>query len=176
MKKALLGVIIACCMAALAKSTEKCSLSESEVSAIKTFFNDVKEAVNAKDAERVKKMSGETWKQWVEAMADGERFETFDVLNITTGEQTNAVVLHGMAYGFHVFMAQSASNPDIVVLVADGVRRTEVGQLQGVGNGIVLDGVVRGVSIDEVSVEIKHVVQVVIRIVDVLVIDVKGVA
>lgn len=92
MKKALLGVIIACCMAALAKSTEKCSLPESEVSAIKTFFNDVKEAVNAKDAERVKKMSGETWKQWVEAMADGERFETFDVLNITTGEQTNAVV------------------------------------------------------------------------------------
>ena len=67
-------------------------LPEKDSAAIKAFFVDFKDALNAKDIERVKKMSGDAWKQWMETMNDGGRFEALDVLSITTGEQTNAVV------------------------------------------------------------------------------------
>ena len=64
--------------------------------------------------------------------------------------------------GFHVFVPQTTGNPEKIRLVSDGVCRAEVGQLQGVGNGEVLYGVVGGIGVDVVSVKIKHVVQVMI--------------
>lgn len=93
MSKKMLAVAFAVgCMWFIAVGEESQYPSAKESTEIAAFFKDFGEALNTKDAERVKKMSGETWKQWVEAMDDGGRFETFDVLGVTTGEQTNAVV------------------------------------------------------------------------------------
>ena len=67
-------------------------MSDGEQAVIKAFFADFKDAFNAKDVDRVKKMSGDTWKQWQEAMNDDGRFDALEVLSITAGKQTNAVV------------------------------------------------------------------------------------
>ena len=90
--KMLVAAFAVGCMSFIAAGEESRQPPAKESTEIAAFFKDFVEALNAKDAERVKKMSGETWKQWVEAMYDGGRFEAFDVLSVAMGEQTNAVV------------------------------------------------------------------------------------
>ena len=85
-------MMIMMCAQLIADSAEHGALPADEKAAIKTFFNDFKGALNAKDVESVKRMSGEAWKQWMETLDDGGRFEALDVLSITAGKQTNAVV------------------------------------------------------------------------------------
>lgn len=65
-------------------------LSGKEVDAIKAFFGGFKEAFNSKDIERVKKMSGNTWRHWSKAINEG-KFESVEILDIVVGNQTNVI-------------------------------------------------------------------------------------
>ena len=103
-------------------------------------------------------------------------FPDFEQTDVGAGEQAEAVVLHLRTDGFHVLMSQTAGNSEKIMLVADGVGRAEVGQLQGVGDGIILDRVVCGVGVYEVAVPIKNVVQVVIGEMDGVIVEVESVA
>jgi len=58
---------------------------------------------------------------------------------------------------------QAARDPEKIGLIAGGVGWSEVRQLQGVGDGVVLYGVVGGVSADIVSVDVEQIVQVIIK-------------
>ena len=73
----------------------KCDLEQpfpdSERVAILSFFEDFKEAINAKDAERIKVLSGKTWKHWSRAINDGGVLESIEVLSINADSRTNVV-------------------------------------------------------------------------------------
>ena len=60
-------------------------------------------------------------------------------------------------------MSQPAGKPDEIGLVADGIDRTVVGELQGIGHADVLDGVVGGVGAHIITVTVEEVVQVVVQ-------------
>ena len=86
----LIAVSVAAVIGAHALADEQaiCPLLDDDVAAIKTFFKDFMEAFNAKDVERVKRMSGDTWNHWAKSMNEG-RFESVEILAITTENQTN---------------------------------------------------------------------------------------
>lgn len=65
-------------------------LPENDGDAIKAFFNDFKEAFNAKDVKRVKQMSDGTWDHWSKAINEG-MLESVEILDITTDKQTNVI-------------------------------------------------------------------------------------
>ena len=65
-------------------------LPDGEQAVIKVFFNEFKKAFNAKDVERVKKMSGDTWSHWSKALNEG-KLESVEILDITTDKQTNVI-------------------------------------------------------------------------------------
>ena len=85
-------IVVAClvcaCYSAAAELSQR--LPEKESAAIKAFFADFKAAFNAKNIERVKKMSGGTWKHWSKAINEG-RFESVEIMDISVGDQTNVI-------------------------------------------------------------------------------------
>ena len=85
-------IVVACLVCAYYSAVAEHAqwLSEKESAAIKGFFEDFREAFNAKDVERVKKMSGNTWNHWSKAINEG-RFESVEILDITVGNQTNVI-------------------------------------------------------------------------------------
>lgn len=85
-KTIVVACIVCACYSAAAEHAQR--LPEKESAAIKAFFADFKEAFNAKDVERVKKMSGDTWNHWSKAINEG-RFESVEIQDISVGEQTN---------------------------------------------------------------------------------------
>ncbi|MBQ6136774.1 MAG: hypothetical protein IJI73_05330 [Kiritimatiellae bacterium] len=69
----------------------ECNLPVAETAAIQSFFDDFKVAVNAKDAVRVKALSGKTWKHWSMAINDKGVFDAIEILDFKVGATTNVV-------------------------------------------------------------------------------------
>ena len=90
------------------------------------------------------------------------QFPDFKQSDAGACEQTETVVMRPRADGAHILMPQSTRNSEKIGLVADSICRAEVRQLQGVGDRVVLDGVVGCVGADVVAVTVEDVVQVVV--------------
>ena len=88
----LIVVSVAAVIGALSLASErvKCPLPDDEVFAIKAFFNDFKGAVNSKDIELVKKMSGESWLHWSKVIDNG-RLESIEIIEFVADKLTNVV-------------------------------------------------------------------------------------
>lgn len=88
----LLQVMLAMmCMFCHADGVDVLPLPEEEVSAIKAFFRGFAEALNSKDVERVKRMSGGTWGHFSERIDCQEKILDMEVLDVITDKQTNVV-------------------------------------------------------------------------------------
>ena len=83
-------VAMMCTWFSFAKAVE-CNLPVAETTAIQSFFDDFKVAVNAKDAERVKALSGKMWKHWSVAINDKGVFDAIEILDFKVGATTNVV-------------------------------------------------------------------------------------
>lgn len=96
MKNSLLNLsvcvaMIMACLSGRAIGDTKCPLPLKEVEAIETFFKEFKEAFNAKDAEKVKHLSGNNWNDWARNIKRGVKIECLEILDIVTDEVTNVV-------------------------------------------------------------------------------------
>lgn len=88
----LLQVMLAMmCMFCHADGVDVLPLPEEEVSAIKAFFRGFAEALNSKDVERVKRMSGGAWGHFSERIDCQEKILDMEVLDVITDKQTNVV-------------------------------------------------------------------------------------
>ena len=96
MKNSLLNLsacvaMIMACLSGRVIGDTKCPLPLKEVEAIETFFKEFKEAFNAKDAEKVKHLSGNNWNDWARNIKRGVKIECIEILDIVTDEVTNVV-------------------------------------------------------------------------------------
>lgn len=90
--KLLLQVMLAMmCVRCHADGVDAQPLPEEEMSAIKAFFRGFSEALNSKDVERVKRMSGGAWGHFSERIGCKEKILGMEVLDIITDKQTNVV-------------------------------------------------------------------------------------
>ena len=88
----LLQVMLAMmCMCCYADGVDVLPLPEEEVSAIKAFFRGFAEALNSKDIERIKRMSGGAWEHFSERIDCQEKILGIEVLGVITDKQTNVV-------------------------------------------------------------------------------------
>lgn len=91
------------CLNCFAKDNVESNLPKAEVVEVEAFFKEFKEAFNAKDAERVRKMSGKTWEKWSENMEENYKIESIDIkavnkdrmISVTT--KTSAIDKNGSA-------------------------------------------------------------------------------
>ena len=86
----MLGFTMLICAAYFASGDIAQSASEAEVSALKDFFRDFKDAFNSKDVGRVRMLSGNTWSYWKETLNEGI-LGSMEILDICIDTETNVV-------------------------------------------------------------------------------------
>lgn len=59
------------------------------IGAIRRFFEEFKEAFNAKDAERVRKKSGKTWEKWSENLKGNVKLDNIEIVGFESGAVSN---------------------------------------------------------------------------------------
>lgn len=64
-------------------------MPQEEVSKVKAFLSDFRDACNSQDLERVKKIAGGIWSQLSHSIMRAEKLGEIEVLNITTEGETN---------------------------------------------------------------------------------------
>lgn len=89
-KAVLLSVGILSCMYTFSQEHKEHPLLLDEKVSIDAFFRGFIEAVNSKDVELVKKMSGKSWPHWSK-LINKARLESVEILDIVAGKQTNVV-------------------------------------------------------------------------------------
>lgn len=86
----MIGVTLLICAACFASGDIAQSISEEEVSALKDFFKDFKDAFNSKDVDRVRILSGNTWSYWKKTINEG-MVGSIEILDICIDTETNVV-------------------------------------------------------------------------------------
>lgn len=89
-KAVLLSAGIMSCMYSFSDARVASVYTVDEKTAIKTFFSDFKDAVNSKNIEIVKKMSGESWPHWSKVIDRG-RLESIEIMEFGADMLTNVV-------------------------------------------------------------------------------------
>lgn len=98
MKKTVLAVVAVISLIRVCAGGEQLD-APIDRAAIKNFFEEFSQAFNAKDAERVRKMSGKTWDEWADDINGEEKIREIDILDIATSGTTNVSTKFTVVYG-----------------------------------------------------------------------------
>ena len=84
-------MVVMLCLHCCANEDAILTNADDELSVIKTFFNDFAAALNTKDVNRIKMMSGGAWGHFAERGDCKEKIIGMEVLSVTTDKNTNVI-------------------------------------------------------------------------------------